>query len=138
MMAYSEVYLRCPQLANASRVLGNLGDDILSKITLKSGVGTIALMTGILCPEKRPQEELCSRAGESCGEPTAGWEGSLVNHASRVGVADAAVHHQARFASFCLDHIHAAHGQLIPPSILGIRKAGNFLNVAGWQLFLHP
>ena len=23
--------LRCPQLANASRVLGNLGDDILSK-----------------------------------------------------------------------------------------------------------
>ena len=42
MMAYNEVYLRCPQLANASRVLGNLvGDDILSKITLKSGVGTI-------------------------------------------------------------------------------------------------
>ena len=40
MMAYNEVYLRCPQLANASRVLGNLGDDILSKITLKSGVGT--------------------------------------------------------------------------------------------------
>ena len=36
MMAYNEVYLRCPQ-----RVLGNLGDDILSKITLKSGVGTI-------------------------------------------------------------------------------------------------
>ena len=35
MMAYNEVYLRC------SRVLGNLGDDILSKITLKSGVGTI-------------------------------------------------------------------------------------------------
>ena len=35
MMAYNEVYLRCPQLANASRVLGNLGDDILSKITLK-------------------------------------------------------------------------------------------------------
>ena len=33
--------LRCAQLANASRVLGNLGDDILSKITLKSGVGTI-------------------------------------------------------------------------------------------------
>ena len=30
-------YLRCPQLANASRVLGNLGDDILSKI----GVGII-------------------------------------------------------------------------------------------------
>ena len=27
--------------ANASRVLGNLGNDILSKITLKSGVGTI-------------------------------------------------------------------------------------------------
>ena len=53
----------------------------------------------------------------------------LVNHASRVGIADAAVH-QARFTSFCLDHIHAAHGQLIPPSILGIRKAGNFLNVA--------
>ena len=25
MMVYSEVYLRCPQLANASRVLGNLG-----------------------------------------------------------------------------------------------------------------
>ena len=42
MMAYNEVYLRCPQLANASRVLGNLGDDILSKITLKSGVGAIA------------------------------------------------------------------------------------------------
>ena len=41
MMAYNEVYLRCPQLANASRVLGNLEDDILSKITLKSGVGTI-------------------------------------------------------------------------------------------------
>ena len=37
----NEVYLRCAQLANASRVLGNLGDDILSKITLKSGVGTI-------------------------------------------------------------------------------------------------
>ena len=41
MNCYNEVYLRCPQLANASRVLGNLGDDILSKITLKSGVGTI-------------------------------------------------------------------------------------------------
>ena len=41
MMARNEVYLRCAQLANASRVLGNLGDDILSKITLKSGVGTI-------------------------------------------------------------------------------------------------
>ena len=41
MMAQNEVYLRCAQLANASRVLGNLGDDILSKITLKSGVGTI-------------------------------------------------------------------------------------------------
>ena len=39
MMAHNEVYLRCAQLANASRVLGNLGDDILSKITLKSGVG---------------------------------------------------------------------------------------------------
>ena len=39
MMAHNEVYLRCAQLANASRV-GNLGDDILSKITL-SGVGTI-------------------------------------------------------------------------------------------------
>ena len=38
MNCYNEVYLRCPQLANASRVLGNLGDDILSKITLKSGV----------------------------------------------------------------------------------------------------
>ena len=38
-----EVYLRCPQLANASRVLGNLGDDILSKITLKSGVRAIPL-----------------------------------------------------------------------------------------------
>ena len=36
MMAHNEVYLRCAQLANASRVLGNLGDDILSKITLKS------------------------------------------------------------------------------------------------------
>ena len=35
MMAHNEVYLRCAQLANASRVLGNLGDDILSKITLK-------------------------------------------------------------------------------------------------------
>ena len=43
MNCYNEVYLRCPQLANASRVLGNLGDDILSKITLKSGVGTIVL-----------------------------------------------------------------------------------------------
>ena len=31
MMAHNEVYLRCAQLANASRVLGNLGDDILSK-----------------------------------------------------------------------------------------------------------
>ena len=41
VMAHNEVYLRCAQLANASRVLGNLGDDILSKITLKSGVGTI-------------------------------------------------------------------------------------------------
>ena len=41
MMAYNEVCLRCSQLANASRVLGNLGDDILSKMTLKSGVGTI-------------------------------------------------------------------------------------------------
>ena len=41
MTAHNEVYLRCAQLANASRVLGNLGDDILSKITLKSGVGTI-------------------------------------------------------------------------------------------------
>ena len=40
MNCYNED-LRCPQLANASRVLGNLGDDILSKITLKSGVGTI-------------------------------------------------------------------------------------------------
>ena len=38
MMAHNEVYLRCAQLANASRVLG---DDVLSKITLKSGVGTI-------------------------------------------------------------------------------------------------
>ena len=42
MMARNEVYLRCAQLANASRVLGNLGDDILSKITLKSGVGRAA------------------------------------------------------------------------------------------------
>ena len=33
MMAHNQVYLRCAQLANASRVLGNLGDDILSKIT---------------------------------------------------------------------------------------------------------
>ena len=41
MMAHNEVYLRCAQLANTSRVLGNLGDDILSKITLKSGVGCI-------------------------------------------------------------------------------------------------
>ena len=44
MMACSEVYLRCPQLANASRVLGNL-----AKITLKSGVAPSwrpALMTG--------------------------------------------------------------------------------------------
>ena len=41
MMAHNEVYLRCAQLANASRVLGNLGNDVLSKITLKSGVGTI-------------------------------------------------------------------------------------------------
>ena len=45
MNCYNKVYLR-PQLANASRVLGNLGDDILSKITLKSGVGTIVEMTG--------------------------------------------------------------------------------------------
>ena len=37
MMAHNEVCLRCAQLANASRVLGNLGDDILSKITLKAG-----------------------------------------------------------------------------------------------------
>ena len=29
-----KVYLRCAQLASASRVLGNLGDDILSKIGL--------------------------------------------------------------------------------------------------------
>ena len=28
MMAHNEVYLRCAQLANASRVPGNLGDDI--------------------------------------------------------------------------------------------------------------
>ena len=41
MMARNKVYLRCAQLANASRVLHNLGDDILSKITLKSGVGAI-------------------------------------------------------------------------------------------------
>ena len=34
MMAHNEVYLRCAQLANASRVLGNLGDDILSKISV--------------------------------------------------------------------------------------------------------
>ena len=39
MMAHNEVYLRCAQLANASRVLGNLGDDILSKITLKNTEG---------------------------------------------------------------------------------------------------
>ena len=46
MMAYSEVYLRCPQLptpaarwAICSR--SRYRDDILSKITLKSGVGTI-------------------------------------------------------------------------------------------------
>ena len=31
MMAHNEVYLRCAQLANASRVLGNLGNDVLSK-----------------------------------------------------------------------------------------------------------
>ena len=37
----AQSYLRCAQLANASRVLGNLGDDTLSKITLKSGVGTM-------------------------------------------------------------------------------------------------
>ena len=36
MMAHNEVYLRCAQLANASRVLGNLGDDILSKITRRA------------------------------------------------------------------------------------------------------
>ena len=46
MMAHNEVYLRCAQLANASRVLGNLGDDVLSKITLKSGVGSIVETTG--------------------------------------------------------------------------------------------
>ena len=28
MMAHNEVYLRCAQLANGSRVLGNLGDDV--------------------------------------------------------------------------------------------------------------
>ena len=39
-MAHNEVYLRCAQLANASRVLGNLGDDILSKITLGTIVET--------------------------------------------------------------------------------------------------
>ena len=39
-MAHNEVYLRCAQLANASRVLGNLGDNILSKITLKSITGS--------------------------------------------------------------------------------------------------
>ena len=38
MMARNKVYLRCAQLANASQVLGKLGDDM---ITLKSGVGTI-------------------------------------------------------------------------------------------------
>ena len=48
MMAYNEVYLRCPQLANASRVLGNLGDDILSKgevagaMAATAGVGAAA------------------------------------------------------------------------------------------------
>ena len=40
-MAYSEVYLRCSQLANASRVLGNLGSDIVAKVVMSSGVGTI-------------------------------------------------------------------------------------------------
>ena len=40
MMAHNKVYLPCAQLANAAE-LGNLGDDILSKITLKSGVGAI-------------------------------------------------------------------------------------------------
>ena len=29
------------------------------------------------CPKKRPQEEPCSRAGESCVEPIASWEGSM-------------------------------------------------------------
>ena len=58
-MAHNEVYLRCAQLANASRVLGNLGDDILSKITLKSGVGTIVLWrraptTGTSWPSRAP------------------------------------------------------------------------------------
>ena len=57
MMAHNEVYLRCAQLANASRVLGNLGDDILSKITLKSGVGTSlrpAPMMGTSWPSGAP------------------------------------------------------------------------------------
>ena len=39
MMAHNEVYLRCA----GQRQQGNLGDDILSKITLKSGVGTFRL-----------------------------------------------------------------------------------------------
>ena len=40
MNSRNKVYLHCAQLANASRVLGNLGDDIFFKMTLKSGVGT--------------------------------------------------------------------------------------------------
>ena len=65
-------YLRCPQLANASRVLGNLGDDILSKITLKSGVGTI-VETG----SDDGHAALAPTAGEVAGAmaATAGWRG---------------------------------------------------------------
>ena len=47
MMAHNEVYLRCAQLANASRVLGNLGANILSKITLKSGVYYFFCLEGV-------------------------------------------------------------------------------------------
>ena len=45
MMAHNEVYLRCAQLANASRVLGNLGDDILSKE--RSGYHCGSLFRGV-------------------------------------------------------------------------------------------
>ena len=37
MMAYNEVYLRCAQLANASRVLGNLGDPLQDHAEERSG-----------------------------------------------------------------------------------------------------
>ena len=54
MMARNEVYLRCAQLANASRVLGNLGDDILSKI--RAALCTIVLGRRALHGSERPRD----------------------------------------------------------------------------------